>query len=172
MPKLIFKSRFFRHSAMMGSLLLLAPLLGMVIFAQYPETPTTESLSETVTTAPVNNPLAHGGPTLFVSDLGGIDVYDHTNGDYLGKFGDTSGENLLGLVFHPVTGNLLAGHSDGYIAEYDGETCALIGTFGDAADPSRVFLAEEFGGRTLRAIPGEFWHQYALRQQQFASLKK
>ena len=134
MPKLIFKSRFFRHSAMMGSLLLLAPLLGMVIFAQYPETPTTESLSETVTTAPVNNPLAHGGPTLFVSDLGGIDVYDHTNGDYLGKFGDTSGENLLGLVFHPVTGNLLAGHSDGYIAEYDGETGALIGTFGDAAD--------------------------------------
>ena len=44
MPKLIFKSRFFRHSAMMGSLLLLAPLLGMVIFAQYHETPTTESL--------------------------------------------------------------------------------------------------------------------------------
>jgi DNA-binding beta-propeller fold protein YncE len=82
-------------------------------------------------------PLAiqvNAAPTVFISDINGVKMYDDQNGDYLGIFGDTSGEFVMGLVSHPITGNLLVGHSQGFIQEYDGETGALIGIFGNAAD--------------------------------------
>ena len=58
MQKFFFNHRFSRHPVIIGALVLLAPLLGLVIFQQYRETPATKSMPETVTAAPLDNLLA------------------------------------------------------------------------------------------------------------------
>ena len=81
MQKLFLKNRFVRHAVMIGALVLLAPLLGLVIFQQYRETPATESVPETVTAAPLNNLLANQ-PLRFIENQGqaGADVRFHVEG--------------------------------------------------------------------------------------------
>ena len=81
MPELFIKNRLVRYFVIIGSLLLLAPLLGMVIFEQYPETPATESLPETVTAKSLNNLLANQ-PLRFIENQGqaGADVRFHVEG--------------------------------------------------------------------------------------------
>lgn len=81
MQKLSLKSRFARHSVMIGALVLLAPLLGMLLFQHYHETPATESLTETVTAAPLNNLLANQ-PLRFIENQGqaSADVRFHVEG--------------------------------------------------------------------------------------------
>lgn len=83
-----------------------------------------------------------GAPTgnLFVLDLTQHDVreFDKSTGDFYGIFGQTTG-NLLypqGVVFHPLTGNLLVADSldesgNGVVREFNGITGTYIGNFVD-----------------------------------------
>ncbi len=73
---------------------------------------------------------------LLVADNGsgnvGIHEFDIQNDSYLGIFGNTDTITSPGaLLFHPVSGNLLANKVPVDVQEIDGTTGNVIGTFGD-----------------------------------------
>ncbi|QPJ62596.1 MAG: S8 family serine peptidase [Candidatus Nitronauta litoralis] len=81
------------------------------------------------------HPTTHDMFVLDRGNLGNVHVFDEHTGVSLGVFGQTL-DRLFdpqgGIVFHPVTNNLLVSDfSQGMVLEFDGTTGAYLGFFGE-----------------------------------------